>query len=481
MGGRPGRRLTVWDNWRKSVGMAAGGNTLDTPRVLVADDQRDVTRALDMLLCGEGFRVDCADSPAAVLAAVRDASYDVVLIDLNYTRDTTSGKEGLQLLDELQNVDPDLRVVVMTAWSTVELAVKAMQHGAADFVEKPWKNNRLLNILRSQAALVGALRDQRRIRAAGRQQVEDATDRFIAEAPAMQAVMETISRVAPSDASVLITGDNGTGKTLIGRQIHLMSARAEGPFVLVNMGGLPSGVFESEMFGHLKGAFTDAKDERIGRFEMAHGGTLFLDEIGNMPMELQTKLLHVIETGQFEPVGASRSRTSDVRLITATNADLRQAVVDGTFRKDLYFRLNTMEIELPALAERPEDIEPLAQHFLARHKQRYGRPDLYFSAAAMDLLGRYPWPGNVRELDHVVERAVLLAAKEEIEPADLRIEDGDGAFGATRPAVTLDEAEKTMIQTAIARSGGSVTRAAKELGLSRSALYRRMEKHGLGT
>ena len=453
------------------------GRTSGLPRVLVADDQHHVTRALELLLSGEGFDVDCAESPEAVLAAVRDERYDVALIDLNYTRDTTSGNEGLQLLDELRNLDPDLRVVVMTAWSTVELAVAAMQHGAADFVEKPWKNNRLLNILRSQTALVGALRDQRRISAAGRRQIEDATDELIAEAPAMLAVLETVSRVAPAEASVLITGDNGTGKTLLGRQIHLMSERAQGPFVLVNMGGLAGSVFESEMFGHVKGAFTDAREERIGRIEMAHGGTLFLDEIGNMPMELQTKLLHVIETGQFEPVGASRSRTSDVRLITATNADLKQAVADGAFRKDLYFRLNTVEIELPTLAERPEDIAPLARHFLARH----GRPELELSAAAMDVLARYPWPGNVRELDHVVERAVLLAAQTSIEPHDLRLDDDGGAFGADLRVMTLDDAEKVLIQTAVSRAGGSVTRAAEKLGLSRSALYRRMEKHGLGS
>ena len=295
----------------------------------------------------------------------------------------------------------------------------------------------------------------------------------------MQRVMDIASRVAPSDASVMITGDNGTGKTLIARQIHLMSERAHGPFMLVNMGGLASGVFESEMFGHVKGAFTDAREERIGRIEMAHGGTLFLDEIGNMPAEQQTKLLHVIETGRFEPVGASRSRSSDIRLITATNADLKQAVADGTFRKDLYFRLNTVEIGIPTLASRPEDIEPLALLFLARHKERYNRHDLALSAAAMDMLGHYPWPGNVRELDHIVERAVLLAADDTVEPADLRLEDGGGVLGANMPLMSMDEAEKALIRTAIDECGGSVARAAGILGLSRSALYRRMEKHGL--
>jgi DNA-binding NtrC family response regulator len=459
---------------------APSGRTSGLPKVLVADDQRDVTRALRLLLRGEGFDVDCEDSPEAVLAAVRDGNYDVALIDLNYTRDTTSGKEGLQLLDNLRSLDPDLRVVVMTAWGTVELAVTALQHGAADFVEKPWENRRLLTILRNQTTLGGALRDQRRIRAAGHRQIEDATDELIAEAPAMLAVLETASRVAPSDASVLITGDNGTGKTLIGRRIHLMSERAHGPFVLVNMGGLASGVFESEMFGHVKGAFTDAREERIGRIEMAHGGTLFLDEIGNLPMDQQTKLLHVIETGHFEPVGASRSRRSDVRLVTATNADLKQAVADGAFRKDLYFRLNTVEIEVPTLAERPEDVAPLAQHFLARHRQRYGRPWLELSAAAMEVLSHYPWPGNVRELDHIVERAVLLSGETEIEPQHLRLEEGGGVLGARLPLMTLDQAEKALIETAIAHFGGSVLHAAESLGLSRSALYRRMEKHGLG-
>jgi DNA-binding NtrC family response regulator len=459
---------------------APSGQSSGLPRILIADDQHDVTRALKLLLRGEGFAVDCVDSPAAVLAAVQETNYDVALVDLNYTRDTTSGKEGLLLLEQLRNLDQELRVVVMTAWSTVEIAVAALQQGAADFIEKPWENSRLLAILRSQTELGGALREQRRRRAAGHRQVADAAEQLIAMAPAMARVMDVISRVAPSHASVMITGDNGTGKTMIARQIHLMSERAQGPFMLVNMGGLASGVFESEMFGHVKGAFTDAREERVGRIEMAHGGTLFLDEIGNMPMDQQTKLLHVIETGRFEPVGASRSRTSDVRLITATNADLKQAVADGNFRKDLYFRLNTVEIELPMLAARPEDIEPLADHFLARHGERYGRPSLTISAAAMESLANYSWPGNVRELDHVVERAVLLAAGRVIEPSDLHLDNHSAVTPPAAPLRTLDEAELQLIQQAIEHSGGSVARAAEVLGVSRSALYRRMEKHGLG-
>lgn len=459
---------------------APSGPSSGLPRILVADDQHDVTRALRLLLRGEGFDVDCVDSPAAVLSAVQKNDYDIALVDLNYTRDTTSGKEGLLLLQQLRDLDQDLRVVVMTAWSTVEIAVAALQQGAADFIEKPWENGRLLAILRSQTELGGALREQRRHRAAGQRQVEDATDELIASSPAMLRVMDVISRVAPSDASVMITGDNGTGKTMIARQIHLLSERAHGPFMLVNMGGLASGVFESEMFGHVKGAFTDAREERVGRIEMAHGGTLFLDEIGNMPMDQQTKLLHVIESGRFEPVGASRSRTSDIRLITATNADLKQAVADGDFRKDLYFRLNTVEVEIPPLAVRPEDIEPLAKHFLARHGGRYGRSGLAISGAAMQSLSNYSWPGNVRELDHVVERAVLLAADNVIEPIDLHLDERSAVMSAGTPLTTLDEAEVQLIRQAIEHCGGSVAQAAEVLGVSRSALYRRMEKHGLG-
>jgi DNA-binding NtrC family response regulator len=455
-------------------------HTSDLPTVLVADDQRDITRALRLLLRGEGFDVDCVDSPDAVLAAVQERNYDVALIDLNYTRDTTSGREGLELIEKLRELDPDLRIVVMTAWSTVELAVTSLRHGAADFVEKPWKNNRLLSILRNQAALAAARREKRRLSAASQRQVEEAADGLIAEAPAMLQVMDIVKRVAPSDASVLITGDNGTGKTLIARQLHLMSARADGPFVAVNTGGLAAGVFESEMFGHVKGAFTDARSERIGRIEMAHGGTLFLDEIANLPMEQQTKLLHVIETGRFEPVGASRSRSSDVRLVTATNADLKRAVADGEFRKDLYFRLNTVEIELPPLAERAEDIEALARHFLVRHRVRYGRPDLEFADTALELMRRYSWPGNVRELDHVVERAVLLARDGWIGAADLNLDDDVGVPGVTLPLMTIDEAEEALIRSAISQCGGSVTDAAKVLGLSRSAMYRRMGKYGIG-
>ncbi len=458
---------------------AEAGPQQDRPHVLVADDQPDVVRALRLLLRGEGFRVDSAVSPAEVLEAVAERHYDVALIDLNYTRDTTSGSEGLELIDKLRALDPDCPVVVMTAWSTVELAVDALHRGAADFVEKPWKNQRLLSILRSQAALGAALKEQKRLRADRRRRDQDDCEPLVAESDALKQVLDVVARVAVSDANILITGDNGTGKGLIARHIHRRSRRADGPFVVVNMGGLPSGVFESEMFGHVKGAFTDARSERIGRFELADGGTLLLDEIGNLPLDQQAKLLHVIETGRVEPVGASRSRATDVRLIAATNTDLKRQVADGAFRKDLYFRLNTVEIHIPPLAERRTDIEPLAEHFLIRHRRRYARPDLALSDRARALLERYPWPGNVREIDHVIERAVLLARGEAIEAADLQLEPDGGALAGELPLMTLAQAEEALLRTALQTHRGNVIAAAQALGISRSALYRRMEKFGI--
>jgi DNA-binding NtrC family response regulator len=449
------------------------------PRVLVADDQRDVVRALRLLLRGEGFEVETVDSPSAVLEAIGESRFDVALIDLNYTRDTTSGREGLDLLEAIQQMDVELPVVVMTAWSTVELAVLAMRNGAADFVEKPWKNQRLLNILRNQTKLGTSLREQKRLKADRRQRHDDDCAPLVADSPDMQRILDIVERVAVADANVLLTGDNGTGKGLLARHVHSMSGRCDGPFVSVNMGGLAAGVFESEMFGHVKGAFTDAKTERLGRFEMAEGGTLFLDEIGNLPMDQQVKLLHALETGHVEPVGSSQSRAVNVRLIAATNSNLKQSVADGQFRKDLFFRLNTVEIHIPPLAERPEDIPTLAAQFLDRHSRKYDRPELKFSTEALAMLMTYSWPGNVRELNHVVERAVLLARGEQIQVPDLHLEPEGSPLQGQLPLMKIDDAEKLLIQTALGRYEGNVVKAARALGLSRSAFYRRLEKYGL--
>ncbi len=451
---------------------------LDPIRVLIADDQPDVLEALRLLLKSEGCRIETVDAPARVLTAVEQREFEVVLIDLNYTRDTTSGQEGLDLLTRLQTIDSTLPVVVMTAWASVDLAVEAMRRGARDFVQKPWDNARLLTIVRTQAELARALRQGERLAAENELLRTEGAPPMIAESPAMRPVMELIARVGPSDANVLITGENGTGKGVVARALHARSPRAAHPLVTVNMGGLSEGVFESELFGHVKGAFTDAKTDRVGRFELADGGTLFLDEIANIPMSQQTRLLRVLETGEFERVGSSRTRRANVRLLSATNASLREEVDQGRFRQDLLFRLNTIEIHVPPLRERPEDIPRLATHFLAQHAARYRKTVTGFEPAALEALRTHPWPGNVRELDHGIERAVLMASSPLVRPDDLGLRPGPTSTPRL-DEMNLEDVEKFLIQKTLARCEGNARRAAEALGLSRSAFYRRLEKHGL--
>ncbi len=448
-------------------------------RVLIADDQRDVLEALRLLLKAEGFESETASSPAAVLAAVSARDFDVVLIDLNYARDTTSGHEGLELLARLQQIDGTLPVVVMTAWGTVDLAVEAMRRGARDFVQKPWENARLLATLRTQIALGRALRQGERLEAENRILRHDADSYVVAESPSMRPVLELIARVGPSDANVLIAGENGSGKGVVARALHAASRRASRPLVTLNAGGISEGVFESELFGHVKGAFTDARADRVGRFELADGGTLFLDEIANVPPSQQGKLLRVLETGEFERLGSSRTRKVDVRILSATNADLSAEVAAGRFRQDLLFRLNTIEIRVPPLRERREDIPPLAQQFLRAHARRYRKEVSAFEPAALQALLDHPWPGNVRELDHAVERAALMAQGPRVRPSDLGLRSGPEGGPPALEAMSLEEVEGILIRKALARFAGNVSRAAEALGLSRSALYRRMEKYGL--
>jgi DNA-binding NtrC family response regulator len=450
-----------------------------TPRVLAADDQPDVLEALRLLLKPEGFEIETADSPAAVLAAVESRELDVALVDLNYTRDTTSGREGMDLLSRLQAIDPTLPVVVMTAWGSVDVAVEAMRRGARDFVQKPWENARLVATLRTQAELSRALRRGQRLEAENRALRDEVRPRLIAESPAMRPVLELIERVGPSDANVLITGENGTGKGTVAAALHAVSSRAAKPLLTVNAGGLSEGVFESELFGHVKGAFTDAKADRVGRFEMADGGALFLDEIANVPLNLQPKLLRVLETGDFERVGSSRTRHADVRVLSATNADVRQEVANGRFRQDLLFRLNTIEMHVPPLRDRAEDIPLLAGHFLRLHARRYRKDLAAFHADALRALAAHPWPGNVRELDHAVERAVLMARGSEIREADLGLKVVGPEAARQLDDMSLEEVEAFLIKKALQRHGGSVSRAAEALGLSRSALYRRLQRYGL--
>ncbi|MBI2536011.1 MAG: sigma-54-dependent Fis family transcriptional regulator [Gemmatimonadetes bacterium] len=450
-------------------------------KILIADDQRDVLEALRLLLKGEGFEIETATSPGGVLAAVEAQDFDAVLMDLNYQRDTTSGAEGMDLLSRLRTTDASLPVIVMTAWGTVDRAVEAMRRGARDFVEKPWDNARLIATLRTQVTLGRALRQSERLESENRLLRPAAAPTFVAESRAMRPVVELLQRIAPSDAHVLITGEHGTGKEVVARWLHAGSRRAQRAWVAVNLGGLSDGVFESELFGHVKGAFTDAKADRVGRFELADGGTLFLDEIANVPLGQQAKLLRVIESGDVERVGSSKTRHVDVRLVSATNADLRAAVRAGQFREDLLFRLNTVEIALPPLRERREDIPALARHFLTQYARRYGKTLTGFDPAALQALLDHPWPGNVRELDHAIERAVLLARGEVLAAQDLGLRPADGDGTVLLERMSLDDAERYLIQRALKRADGNVSDAAKQLGLSRSALYRRLQHYGLKT
>jgi DNA-binding NtrC family response regulator len=446
-------------------------------RILVADDQPDVLEALRLLLKAEGYQIETAKSPSAVLKAVEARDFSLAIIDLNYARDTTSGQEGLDLLAKLQTADPSLPVVVMTAWASVEVAVEAMRRGAKDFITKPWENPRLIAIVRNQIELAGAVRAYRRLEQENQILRGKGGPTLIAQAPSMRPVLDIIARVGPSDANVLITGENGTGKGVVAQALHAVSVRAAKPFIAVNMGGLPEGVFESELFGHVRGAFTDAKVDRAGRFELADSGTLFMDEIGNIPMSQQAKILRTLETGEFERVGSSRTSRTNVRLISATNSDLNAEVAAGKFRQDLLFRLNTIHLHLPPLRERREDIALLAQHFLKAHVARYHKPITGFDEAALEAMKDYSWPGNVRELDHSVERGVLMTQGKVIRAPDLGLNAGQSA--PRLEDMSLEEVESFLIKKTLARCDGNARKAAEELGLSRSAFYRRLERYKL--
>ena len=448
-------------------------------RVLLADDQADIRDALRLLLKREGYETQNAASPGEALSAIQAREFDAVLMDLNYARDTTSGQEGLDLLPRIQMLDSTLPVIVMTAWSSVEVAVEAMRRGARDFIPKPWENTRLLTVLRTQIELRQALRQASRLEAENRLLRAESRPTMIAESPAMQPVLDLIGRIGPSDANVLITGEHGTGKEVVAQTLHALSPRANTAMITVNAAGLSEGVFESELFGHVKGAFTDARADRVGRFELADGGTLFLDEIANVPLSLQAKLLRVLEAGEMERVGSSNTRRVDVRVLAATNADVSAEVAAGRFREDLLFRLNTIEIHLPPLRNRREDIALLAEHFLRRYSQRYRKAISGFDPAATQLLYEHSWPGNVRELDHAVERSVLLATGSLVRAGDLGLRQAAAGSAPRLEEMSLEEVEHHLIRRTLARYDGNVSQAAKSLGLSRSAMYRRMQKHHL--
>lgn len=461
----------------KPRGQEAGQTgTMISPQILIADDQRDVLEALELLLRPEGLRVETATSPIEVIQRVGARDYDLVVIDLNYSRDTTSGGEGFELLEQLHAYDSTLPIVVLTAWASVELAVEAMQKGARDFVQKPWENDRFLSVVRNQIELGRALRNSRRLERENSLLRRDGDVSIVGDSAAMKPVLEMIRRIGPSDANVLIRGENGTGKGVIARALHANSHRAARALISVNVGGLSEGVFESELFGHVKGAFTDAKADRIGRFELADGGTLFLDEIANITMAQQSKLLRVIETGEYERVGSSQTRKADVRLVSATNSRLEEDVAAGRFRQDLLFRLNTVEIRIPPLRDRRSDIPLLAAAFLRRQAARYRKDIAGFDSKALKAMLEHAWPGNVRELEHAVERAVLLASGREITTSDLALQ---APTEVRVDDLSLEDVEVMLIRKTLARYGGNVSRAAEALGLSRSAMYRRMQRYSL--
>ena len=461
--------------------MTASTNaTADIASVLIADDQPDVLEALRLLLKSEGMETQAVNSPGAVLHALERRDFDALLLDMNYTRDTTSGREGLELLDELQVLEPTLPIIVMTAWGSVGGAVEALRRGARDYIEKPWDNSRLLSVLRTQIELGRALRRAQRLETENKLLRQTGLPKLIAESPRMRPVLQLMERVGPSDANVLISGEHGTGKELVAQWLHASSPRAPRSFIAVNMGGLSEGVFESELFGHVRGAFTDAKTDRVGRFELADGGSLFLDEIGNLGLAQQSKLLRVLQTSEVERVGSSKPRKVDVRLISATNVNLNDEVNGGRFREDLLFRLNTIELHLPPLRERREDIAPLAMHFLRQHASRYHKSLKGFEPSAMQHLLEHPWPGNIRELGHSVERAVLLAQGDTVRAADLALRAPTSASTKLED-LPLEDVERLLIRKALDRYGGNVSQAAKALGLSRSALYRRIQRYNIQT
>lgn len=447
----------------------------DLPHILLVDDQEAVRDALRLLLKHSGYRTSEAATPAEALAMAQREEYAAALVDMNYGQDTTSGEEGLALIRELAARKPELPVVAMTAWASIDLAVAAMREGAVDFIEKPWQNARLLGVLASRIALRRHERDMRHLSDAQALLLDDG-DAFIAESPAMRQLMDDVARIATSDAAVLLLGENGTGKSVLAKRIHRLSPRRARSFVKVDIGGLAPTLFEAELFGHVKGAYTDARQDRAGRFETADGGTLFLDEIGNLPLEQQPKLLRVLEDGEFERLGASRTQRVDVRVVAATNADLDAEVDAGRFREDLLYRLSVFPLRLPALRDRREDIVPLARQYLEAASRRYRRDAPHLDASVERALLEYTWPGNVRELAHAMERAALLGGAR-VSPGDLRLR--KATRSRSLDEMTLDDAEAAMLRGALDRHDGNLMRAAEQLGITRQRLYRRLEKHGL--
>ena len=442
------------------------------PKILIVDDRPDIIISAQFLLEDNGYHVISAKSPLDAKELLQHQAVELILLDMNYSLDTTSGEEGLTFLSWLQRSGLNIATVAMTAWSNVELAVKAMQLGAGDFIEKPWKNQRFLQVISQQLKLRGLAQQNKKLH---QRLSPKPSNEFKWRSTCMKNLMQQVEQVAQADVGILLTGENGTGKSQLAHYIHQLSTRQAGPFISANMGAISEPLFESEMFGHKKGAFTDAKENRIGRFELAREGTLFLDEIANIPLSQQAKLLRVLESGEYEVLGSSQTLTTDIRLISATNANIQQLVKERRFREDLLYRLNTITFELPPLRERMEDILPLAEHFIDKFCHKYQRPTLKLSKSAGQALQHYQWPGNIRELTHIIERAVLLSQSTQICSDDLNLSSKESK--QELPLMTLAKAERSMLQKALDTTEGNITQAAKLLGLTKSSLYRRLDKY----
>jgi two-component system, NtrC family, response regulator HydG len=451
--------------------------------VLVVDDDEDVLMAAKLLLKQAPYTVITEKNPESLPVLLKNETIDVILLDMNYTRDVTSGAEGFHWLRKILDIDPLMVVILVTAYGDIETAIRVIKAGAVDFVLKPWQNEKLLATLSSAMQLRRSRAKVRQLEASQRTLSEAMDTPFhdmIGASPAMQHVFHTIGKVAGTDANLLILGENGTGKELVARAVHRGSPRAEAVFIGVDMGAVPETLFESELFGHVRGAFTDARTDRAGKFEAASGGTLFLDEIGNLPPAMQAKLLRVIETRQVTRVGSNQAVPFDVRLICATNRPVQDGVRNGAFRQDFLYRVNTVEIHLPPLRERREDIPLLADHFIERYSHKYGKPVRRVEPPAYRKLEQYAWPGNVRELQHAIERAVILHDTDPYRPSDFALAASDsGPDRIVLEDLDLEEAEKILLRKALSLYQGNVSKAAEALGLTRTSLYRRMEKHGL--
>lgn len=452
-------------------------------RILVIDDDEDILQAVHLLLKQHVAQIHTEKKPDAIPTLLNNISYDVIFLDMNFAKGATSGQEGFDWLNKILEIDPYAVVVLITAFGDVEMAVRAIKEGATDFILKPWQNERLIATLSAAMNLRKSRIEANNLRSRQKQLSADLDQPFhdfIGQSPAMQEVFSAIQKVAKTDANVLILGENGTGKELVARELHRQCSRAEEVFISVDMGALSETLFESELFGHVKGAFTDAREDRAGRFEIASGGTLFLDEVGSLPLTLQAKLLNVLESRKVIRLGSNKPIPIDVRLVCATNMPIYEMVSQNKFRQDLLYRINTIEIRLPPLRARTEDIPILVDHFLKIYTKKYHKPLKRMSSATMKRLEKYHWPGNVRELRHAIERSVIMSESRVLQPSDFFFPaQVTKEYGLIFEDYNLEEIEKLIINKAINKHSGNITQAAKELGLSRASLYRRLEKYGL--